>query len=71
VLATTASGEELFQGTLKRGQVKTFSDRRRVTLVVGNAGGVTLTVNGTDLGTPGRPGQVARVHFVPRDPTAS
>jgi cytoskeleton protein RodZ len=70
VLATTASGKELFQGTLKRGQAKTFTDRQRVKLVVGNAGAVTLTVNGTDVGTPGHPGQVARVQFVPQDPVA-
>jgi cytoskeleton protein RodZ len=68
VLATTASGKELFQGTLKRGQFKTFTDRQRVKLVVGNAGAVTLSVNGTNVGTPGRPGQVARVQFVPQDP---
>jgi cytoskeleton protein RodZ len=70
VLATTASGKELFQGTIQRGQAKTFTDRQRVKLVVGNAGAVTLTVNGTDVGTPGRPGQVARVQFVPQDPAA-
>jgi cytoskeleton protein RodZ len=70
VLATTASGKELFQGTLKRGQAKTFTDRQRVKLVVGNAGAVALTVNGTDVGTPGRPGQVARVQFVPQDPAS-
>ena len=44
--------------------------RQRIKLVVGNAGGVTLTVNGTDVGTPGRPGQVARVQFTPQDPAA-
>jgi cytoskeletal protein RodZ len=70
VQATTASGKELFQGLLQRGQVKTFTDRQRVKLVVGNAGAVTLTVNGTDVGTPGRSGQVARVQFAPQDPTA-
>jgi cytoskeleton protein RodZ len=70
VQATTASGKELFQGNLRRGQVKTFTDRQRINLVVGNAGGVTLTVNGTDVGTPGRAGQVARVHFTPEDPAA-
>jgi cytoskeleton protein RodZ len=67
---TTASGKELFQGNLRRGQVKTFADRQRVNLVVGNAGAVTLTVNGVNVGTPGRPGQVARVHFTPHDPEA-
>jgi cytoskeleton protein RodZ len=70
VQVTTASGKELFQGNLHRGQVKTFTDRQRIKLVVGNAGAVTLTVNGTDVGTPGRPGQVARVQFTPQDPAA-
>jgi cytoskeletal protein RodZ len=70
VQATTASGKELFQGLLQRGQVKTFTDRQRIRLVVGNAGAVTLTVNGTDVGTPGRRGRVARVQFTPQDPVA-
>jgi cytoskeleton protein RodZ len=70
VQVTTASGRELFQGLVQRGQVKTFTDRQRVKLVVGNSGAVTLTVNGTDVGTPGRAGQVARVQFGPQDPTA-
>jgi cytoskeletal protein RodZ len=70
VQATTASGKELFQGTLERGQIKTFSDRQRVKLVVGNAGAVTLTVNGVDVGAPGHLGKVARVQFGPQDPSA-
>jgi cytoskeletal protein RodZ len=70
VQATTASGKELFQGNLRRGQVKTFTDRQRIKLIVGNAGAVTLTVNGTNVGAPGRLGQVARVQFTPQDPAA-
>lgn len=70
VQASTASGKQLFQGLLLPGQHKTFIDRRRVKLVVGNAGGVRLTVNGTDVGVPGRLGQVARVQFTPEDPEA-
>ena len=70
VQATTASGKELFQGLVQRGQTKTFSDRQRVRLVVGNAGAVTLQVNGTDVGAPGRRGQVARVQFTPQDPSS-
>jgi cytoskeleton protein RodZ len=70
VQATTASGKELFQGLLERGQVRTFTARARVKLVVGNAGAVVLTVNGTHLGTAGRAGQVARVQFTPHDPVA-
>ena len=69
VQATTASGEELFQGLLED-ETRTFSDRQRIKLVIGNAGAVTLTVNGTPIGSPGRPGQVARVQFTPQDPAA-
>jgi hypothetical protein len=68
--ATTAGGKELFQGVMQAGQVKTFTDKQRVKLVVGNAGAVTLTVNGTEVGAPGRAGQVARVQFGPQDPAA-
>lgn len=67
---TTASGKELFQGLMQPGQVKTFTDKQKVKLVVGNAGAVLLTVNGTDVGAPGRAGQVARVQFGPQDPAA-
>jgi hypothetical protein len=70
VQATTANGTELFQGLIQKGQVKTFTDRRQVRLVVGNAGAVTLRVNGTDVGAPGRRGQVARVQFTPQDPAS-
>lgn len=67
---TTAGGKELFQGVMQAGQVKTFTDKTRVKLVVGNAGAVALTVNGTDVGAPGKSGQVARVQFGPQDPAA-
>lgn len=69
VQATTATGEELFQGLLTD-ERRTFSDRAEVRLVIGNAGAVSLTVNGTPLGSPGPPGQVARVQFTPQDPAA-
>ena len=69
VQATTASGEELFQGLLEN-ETRTFTDRQRIKLVIGNAGAVTLTVNGTPIGSPGRAGQVARVQFSPEDPAA-
>jgi hypothetical protein len=69
VQATTASGEELFQGLLEN-QTRTFTDRQRIKLVIGNAGAVSLTVNGTPIGAPGEDGQVARVQFTPQDPAA-
>lgn len=69
VQATTASGKELFQG-LVVDRSMTFTDRSLVRLVIGNAGAVTLTVNGQEIGAPGKAGQVARVEFTREDPAA-
>jgi hypothetical protein len=70
VQASTAGGKELFQGVLQAGEVRSFTDKTRIKLIVGNAGAIALTVNGTKVGSPGRPGQVARVQFGPQDPAA-
>lgn len=68
VQVTTGTGQELFQGLLETGMTKSFTDKRELRLVVGNAGGVQLRVNGTSIGAPGRSGQVARLQFTPEDP---
>lgn len=69
VQATDAAGNELFEG-LVEDRAMTFTDRARVRLVIGNAGAVTLTVNGRELGAPGKAGQVARVEFTRDSPAA-
>lgn len=69
VQATDAAGNELFEGLVEDRAV-TFNDRALVRLVIGNAGAVTLTVNGRELGAPGRAGQVARVEFTRDSPAA-
>ncbi len=71
VQVMTGSGQELFQGLLETGTTKSFTDRRELRLVVGNAGGIDLTVNGTDIGATGRRGQVARLAFTPQDPAGA
>lgn len=69
VQATTATGKQLFEGIVED-RTLTFTDRTLVRLVVGNAGAVSLTVNGRELGAPGKPGEVARVEFTREDPAA-
>lgn len=61
----------LFDGLLSRGQSKTFRDAKALKIVLGNAGGVDLTVNGTDLGSPGESGEAVRLTFTPDDPEGS
>jgi cytoskeletal protein RodZ len=71
VQVTTGTGQELFQGLMDVGMTKSFSDKGQLRLVIGNAGGIELTVNGTDIGATGRRGQVARLQFTPQDPSGA
>jgi len=68
VQVTTGTGQELYQGLMDVGMTKSFTDKRQLRLVIGNAGGIQLIVNGTDIGSTGRRGQVARLQFTPQDP---
>ncbi len=67
---TGSSGNQLFQGDLGSGQSKTFTDDKRINLVLGNAAAVHLFVNGKDLGSPGSNGQVVRLAYTPGNPQA-
>lgn len=58
-----ADGKLVFEGTLQPGAERTWGAGEAIDLVMGNAGGVRLTVNGEDLGPAGRPGQVVRRVF--------
>jgi cytoskeletal protein RodZ len=72
VRATNGSGgKTLYEGILGGGETKTFRDKNQVSLVIGNAGAVSLVVNGKDLGNPGSGGQVIKLKFGPGDPTTS
>ena len=64
-------GKTLYEGILNGGETKTFRDKTLVSLVIGNAGAVSLVVNGKDLGNPGSGGQVIKVKFGPGDPTTT
>jgi cytoskeleton protein RodZ len=53
----------VFEGIERAGSVRTFRADDSLSVVVGNAGAVRLVVNGDDLGTAGKPGQVLRETF--------
>lgn len=71
VRATGTGGKTLYEGLLSEGDSRTFKDKQKISLVVGNAGAVELRVNGRDLGSPGSGGQVFKGTFGPGDPTAT
>lgn len=65
------AGDQLFEGLIAADKVKSWSAKKKLKLIVGNAGGVRLRVNGKDVGKPGTEGDVMRLTFVPGDPTAA
>jgi hypothetical protein len=65
VSVSALDGKLIYAGTLPPGSTRTWVARQQLLLSIGNAGGVQLTVNGKNLGSPGGPGQVATVSFSP------
>lgn len=63
-----AKGKQLFSGIIRAGQSEEWTDKKRILLLIGNGGGVRVTVNGKDIGSPGDGGQVVRLSYGPRDP---
>jgi cytoskeletal protein RodZ len=61
-------GKSLFSGMLREGDQQSFTAKKKIRLVVGVGGSVTLTVNGKDLGSPGKGKGVQRLTFDRNDP---
>lgn len=65
ISVTAADGTSLFTGQLEKGEVREFKDPQVLRLVIGNAGAVSVNVNGADQGIPGQIGEVVRLEFTP------
>ncbi len=63
LFVSDANGRVLFSGQISRGVTKTFTSGEQLNLKVGNAGGVDLTVNGTQVDQLGIDGQVVSVSY--------
>ncbi|MEU4213514.1 RodZ domain-containing protein [Streptomyces sp. NPDC026206] len=64
------NGKLMEEGVLKQGASKTFTDSKRIDLVLGNAGAVQLFVNGKEVKNLGDDGQVQRLTYTRGDPSA-
>ncbi|MFI7443985.1 helix-turn-helix domain-containing protein [Nonomuraea indica] len=60
-----AEGRRIFAGTLAAGKTVTWRAKKRINLLLGDGGAVTLQVNGKDLGRPGANGEAVRRSFGP------
>ena len=65
VQLTTASGRTIFSGIVASGTHERWTEHQAVSLVLGNPGGIALTVNGKHLGSPGQAGQPITLSFGP------
>ncbi|MFG2226502.1 helix-turn-helix domain-containing protein [Streptomyces sp. NPDC048644] len=70
ISAKDSNGKLLEDGLLKQGDSKTFTDKERIDLVLGNAGVVQLYVNGKEVKQVGDKGSVERLSYTPGDPQA-
>ena len=60
-----ASGAQVFSGSIKIGEARSFSDNQLLQVTIGNAAAVSLNVNGEEIGTPGGVGEVVHLSFGP------
>lgn len=66
-----ADGKTVYEGLMRAPMQQDFTAKNKINVVFGNAGAVRIVVNGRDLGSPGRPGDVVRLEFLPGDPAAA
>ena len=60
----TVDGEVVQEGTLEAGTVKEYQAEQAISIRTGNGGGVSLTLNGEDLGPMGDVGKVVERTWV-------
>ncbi|MEW2403509.1 helix-turn-helix domain-containing protein [Streptomyces sp. NPDC046862] len=70
ISAKDHNGRLLFDGLLQQGESKTFQDKEKVDLVLGDAGAIQLYVNGKKIEDEWRPGAVERLTYTKGDPEA-
>ncbi|CAB4913770.1 unannotated protein [freshwater metagenome] len=71
VSVTAENGDSLFDGLVLLGQKKTFRDPKLVRVAIGDAGAISLNVNGSALGPAGEAGEVRSLEFAPGEPTVT
>ncbi len=64
-LRVVADGRRVFEGFIRTGERREWEAAKSLHVVIGNAGGVRVQVNGQDLGVLGAPGEVVRRTFGP------
>lgn len=66
-ISASADGTRVLRGTMEAGTTETLRAQRTITMRVGNAGGVKLSVNGRPAAVLGQFGEVRTVSFTAKD----
>ncbi|NBE53145.1 helix-turn-helix domain-containing protein [Streptomyces boluensis] len=67
ISAKDHNGAIMFDGLLEQGQSKSFTDKQKIDLVLGDAGAIKLFVNGKEIKDEFKPGQVERLSYTRGD----
>jgi cytoskeletal protein RodZ len=70
ISAKDHNGRLLFDGLLEQGDSRTFQDKEKIDLVLGDAGAIQLYVNGKKIEDKWQPGAVERLTYTKGDPEA-
>jgi hypothetical protein len=62
---TAADGTNIFTGKIAQGQSQSFNANQLLNVTLGNAGAVTVSLNGKSLGIAGLTGQVKYLQYGP------
>jgi len=62
---TDSKGSQLFAGILSNGSSQTFDPTNGLSITLGNAGAISISVNGKDQGSMGASGEVKSLTFAP------
>ncbi|MBC7319410.1 helix-turn-helix domain-containing protein [bacterium] len=64
-LRVIVDGNKVFEGFLNSGDFYSWKGKEKIVVRTGNAGGISITVNGKNLGILGRKGEVLEREFLP------
>ncbi|MEA5418194.1 RodZ domain-containing protein [Spirulina sp. CCNP1310] len=64
-LRVVADGEVAFEGTLPKGEKRSWEAKEQITIMAGNAGGVVVAINNEEARPLGNPGAVQTVTYRP------
>jgi cytoskeleton protein RodZ len=70
IAVTDMNGVNLFTGKISTGQSQSFDASKLINVTLGNAGAVTVTLNGKSMGTPGASGEVKYLQYGPNSASA-